>query len=216
MKIKTVIPYALTAMIIFFIAGTIGYATGVAYLTYPHSDKEPAVNSAVQTYQHFKETQVDPIAKKDPLVQAIIITISNIAIGLSVIVYGYLLARFFGIFFGSLFILSYNGYELGKLCFVLTKLTSFEITFISVLPHGIFEFSAMFLCAGVGLFMGYDIMMHRCRDPDYYNHNYKHDEMMESLKFYGKFILPMFILAGFIEIFISPGFIRLYDMIIYR
>lgn len=207
MNIKTILPYAATAMVIFFIAGTIGFATGAAYLTYPHSNKEPAVNSAVQTYQHFKETQVDPIAKQEPLVKAIIITISNIAVGLSVIVYGYILARFFGIFFGSLFVLSYNGYELGKICFVLTKLTSFKITILSLLPHGIFELSAMFLCAGLGLFMGYDIMMNRCKDPSYYNHNYNHDELMESLKFYGKVILPMFVIAGFIEIFVSPRFI---------
>jgi len=204
MNIKTILPYAATSMVIFFIAGTIGFATGVAYLTYPHSNKEPAVNSAVQTYQHFKETQVDPIAKQEPLVKAIIITMSNVAIGLSVIVYGYILARFFGIFFGSLFVLSYNGYELGKICFVLAKLTSFKVTILSLLPHGIFELSAMFLCAGVGLFMGYDIMMNRCKDPNYYNHNYNHDELMESLKFYVKFILPMFIVAGFIEIFVSP------------
>ncbi len=203
MKIKTILPYAITSMVIFFIAGTIGFATGVAYLTYPHSNNEPAVNSAVQTYQHFKETQVDPIARQDPFVKAIIITISNIAIGLSVIVYGYILARFFGIFFGSLFVLSYNGYELGKICFVLAKLTSFKITMLSLLPHGIFEFSAIFLCAGVGLFMGYDIMMNRCKDPNYYNNNYNHDELMESLKFYVKFILPLFIVAGFTEIFAS-------------
>ncbi len=201
-KIKTILPYAATAMVVFFIAGTLGFATGVAYLTYPHSNKEPAVNSAVQTYQHFKETQVDPIAKQEPLVKAIIIIISNTAIGLSVLVYGYILARFFGIFFGSLLVLSYNGYELGKICFVLTKLTSFKITILSLLPHGIFEFSAMFLSAGVGLSIGYDIMMNRCKDPNYYRHNYNHDEMMESLKFYGKFILPMFIVAGFIEIFV--------------
>jgi uncharacterized membrane protein SpoIIM required for sporulation len=204
MNIKTILPYATTAMVIFFIAGTIGFATGEAYLTYPHSNKEPAVNSALQTYQHFKETQVDPIAKQEPLVKAIIITISNITVGLSVIVYGYILARFFGIFFGSLFVLSYNGYELGKICFVLAKLTSFKITILSLLPHGIFEFSAIFLCAGVGLFMGYDIMMNRCKAPNYYHHNHSHDELMQSLKFYVKFILPLFIIAGFIEIFVSP------------
>jgi len=60
----------------------------------------------------------------------------------------------------------------------------------------------MFLSAGVGLSIGYDIMMNRCKDPNYYRNNYNHDEMMESLKFYGQFILPMFIVAGFIEIFV--------------
>ncbi|MDQ1253872.1 MAG: stage sporulation protein [Euryarchaeota archaeon] len=207
MKIKTILPYAAASMVIFLIAGIIGFATGVAYLTAPHTDKVPSVNSAVQTYKHFKEAQVDPLAKQGPLVKAAVISMSNIAIGLSVIVYGYIMARFFGIFFGSLFILSYNGYELGKICFVLSRLTSLKITILSLLPHAIFEFSAVFLCAGAGLFMGYEIMMHRCKDPNYYHNNYTHDEMIESLKFYSKFILPMFILAGFAEVFISPGFI---------
>jgi uncharacterized membrane protein SpoIIM required for sporulation len=208
-KVKTILPYAITAMAIFFIACTIGYATGVAYQTYPHSNKTQASNSAVQTYQHFKTTQVDPIAQQKPLVKAIILTILNMTIGLSIMVYGYILARFLGIFFGSVFILSYNGYELGKVCFVLAKLSSFKITMLSVLPHGVFEFSAIFLCAGVGFFMGYDITIKRCNDPNYYNHNYNHDELMESLRFYSKVILPLFILAGFIEIFISPKIIVL-------
>jgi stage II sporulation protein M len=217
MKLKMILPYAAVSMVIFFIAAILGFATGVAFLTYPHSnDKPPAVNYAVQTYEHFKEKQVDPIVKQGPFVKAIIITVLNTAIGLSAIVYGYLLARFFGIFFGSLFILSYNGYELGKICFVLSKLTSFKITILSLLPHGIFEFSAIFLCAGAGLFMGYDIMMRRCKDPNYYNHNHTHDEMIESLKFYGKFILPIFIIAGFIETFISPGFTRFLYLVTFR
>ena len=66
-KIKTILPYAAIAMLLLFIAGTLGFATGVAYLTYPHSNKEPAVNSAVQTYQHCEETQVDPIVKQERL-----------------------------------------------------------------------------------------------------------------------------------------------------
>lgn len=207
MKIKTILPYAAASMVIFFMAAIVGFATGVAYMTAPATDKMPSVNSAVQTYKHFKEAQVDPIAKQGPLVRAAVISMSNIAIGLSLIVYGYIMARFFGIFFGSIFIISYNGHELGKICFVLSRLTNFKITILSLLPHAIFEFSAFFLCAGAGLFMGYEIMMQRCRDPNYYHKNYNHDEMIESLKFYAKFILPMFILAGFAEVFVSSGLI---------
>jgi len=55
--------------------------------------------------------------------------------------------------------------------------------------------------------MGYEIMMHRCKDPNYYHKNYNQDEIIESLKFYSKFSLPMFILTGLTEVFRSPGFI---------
>jgi hypothetical protein len=77
MKIKTILPYAATSMVIFLIAGIIGFATGVAYLTAPHTDKVPSVNNAVQTYKQFKEAQIDPLAKLGPLVKAAVISMSN-------------------------------------------------------------------------------------------------------------------------------------------
>ena len=190
--IKTVLRYSVTALAIFFIATFLGYATGVTNQA-----------DAAQTYQRFKAAQEDPLSAQVPPVQAIILIISNAVIGLSIMLTGPVLVRLFRIWFGSIFILAYNGYIFGELCFVLAKSIGLEIVILGMLPHIIFEFSAVFLCAGVGLFMGYNILLAQCKEPNFHSYGEIYNEMKESIKFYCKIILPIFIIAGLVEIFIS-------------
>ena len=86
---------------------------------------------------------------------------------------------------------------------MLAKSIGLEIVILGILPHIIFEFSAVFLCAGVGLFMGYNILLAQCNEPNFHSHGEIYNEMKESIKFYCKIILPIFIIAGLVEIFIS-------------
>lgn len=91
-NIETVQRYSVTAMTIFCISTVLGYATGVTNQAH-----------AIQTFYKFKK-QGDPISAQVPLVQAILIIIANAVIGLSIMLTGPILARFFRIWFGS----SYN------------------------------------------------------------------------------------------------------------
>jgi uncharacterized membrane protein SpoIIM required for sporulation len=147
-------------MAIFFIAAFLGYATGV-------TDQE----DAAQTYQKFRTTQGDPLSAQVPSIQAIILIISNAVIGLSIMLTGPVLARLFRIWFSSIFILVYNGYILGELCFVIAKSIGLETLILGMLPHIIFELSAVFLCGGLGLFMGYNIIMDQCSEPNFRNYS---------------------------------------------
>jgi uncharacterized membrane protein SpoIIM required for sporulation len=188
---KLVYRYAATAMVIFFIAVFLGYATGSTNQT-----------GAAQTYQKFKATQEDPLSAQAPPIQAIILIISNAVIGLSIMLTGPISARLLRIWFGSIFILVYNGFILGELCFVIAKSIGLETMILGMLPHVVFELSAVFLCGGLGLFMGYNIIIDQCEEPNY-SYSEIYSEMKESIKFYCKMILPIFIIAGLVEIFIS-------------
>lgn len=214
-NIKTVLQYSVTAMMIFLIAGFLGYTNGVASVQL-HTDKVTGQVQikevhAVQTYERYKTTQVDPIATQGPFVRALVLIILNAVVGFSIMLTGPILARLFRIWFGSIFLLAYNGYGIGELCFVISKLIGLRVTLLSILLHGIFELTAAFLCAGVGLFMGYSILVDQCKEPNFHDYNETivvlYNEMMGSIKFYFKFILPMFIIAGLIEIFISSRLI---------
>lgn len=101
---KTVHRYAVTAMAIFFIAVFLGYVTGSTNQA-----------GAAQTYQKFKITQQDPLSSQVPPIQAIILIISNAVIGFSIMLTGPISARLLRIWFGSVFILAYNGFVLGGL-----------------------------------------------------------------------------------------------------
>jgi len=196
-NIKTVIRYSVTAMAIFFIAAFLGYATGVT----DHAH-------AVQTYHKFKK-QGDPISAQVPFVQALLIIIANAVIGLSILLSGPILARLFRIWFGSIFLLVKSGCLFGELCFLLAKSIGLETTVLGMLPHSMFELSAGFMCGGIGLLLGYNIIMDQCKEPNINSYNEiiqaLYNDIKKSVKLYCKLILPMSIIAGFIEVFISPG-----------
>ena len=188
---KKVHRYAITAMAIFFIAVFLGYATG-------STNQE----GTAQTYQNFKTMQEDPLSAQAPSIQAIILIISNAVIGLSIQLTGPISARLLRIWFGSIFILAYNGIILGELCFVISKSIGLKIMILGMLPHIMFELSAVFLCGGLGLLMGYNIFIDQCKEPNY-SYSEIYNEIKESIKFYCKMILPIFIVAGIVEIYIS-------------
>ena len=196
-NIKAVLQYSATAMAVFLIASVIGYTTGLTNQVH-----------AAQTYQKFKATEVNPTANQGPFVRAIVYIMLNAVVGLSIMLTGPILVRFFRIWFGSILILANNGYAIGEMCSAIAKSIGLKVTILSILSHGIFELSAFILCAGVGLFMGYNIMIDQCKEsnPQSYNETILvlYNDMKGCIKFYCKVILPLFIIAGIIEIFISP------------
>jgi uncharacterized membrane protein SpoIIM required for sporulation len=195
-NIKTVLRYSIAAMSIFIVASILGYATGVTNQVH-----------AVQTLNKFK-AKGEPISVQEPFVQAILIIIANSIIGFSIMLTGPIFARLFRIWFGSILILVKNGCMFGEICFLIAKSIGLEITALGMLPHSIFEFSAGFLSGGVGLYMGYNIILDQCKEPNFNTYNELLlalcNDIKESIIFYCKFILPLFIIAGFVEVFISP------------
>lgn len=211
-EINIILKYSIVALSIFLIAFFLGYANSVVGVQL-NTDKvtgQVMIKQvhAFQTYQKFQTTEVDPTANQGPFIRAIVFIILNAIVGLSIMLTGPILVRFFGIWFGSSLILANNGYAIGEMCFIIARSFGLKSTMLSILLHGLFELSAFFLCAGVGLLMGYNIMIERCKEPKFHNYNETvlalYNDMKECIKFYCKIILPMFIIAGFIEIFVSP------------
>ena len=214
---KTVLRYSLAALAIFLITSFLGYMSSITDIQL-HTDKVTGKIQieqvhAFHTYQNFQTTEVKPTVNQDPFVRALIYILLNAVVGLSIMLAGPIMVRFFRIWFGSLLILANNGFAIGEMFFLLAKSFGLMSTLLSVLLHGIFELSAFFLCAGVGLFMGYTIMLNQCKVPNFHSYNEiiltLYEDMKECIKFYCKIILPLFFIAGFIEIFISSRLISL-------
>jgi uncharacterized membrane protein SpoIIM required for sporulation len=188
-KIKAITPYVLLATFIFFMMLLIGYFVGV----YDQA-------GAYETLDSYKENQATPIMKQAKIVQMLIVFIGNALVGGSIMLAGSILAsKPFGISFGSVFALSYNGYVIGNMCSVFVAMFGAPIVILSMLPHAVFELSAIFVCAGIGLFMGNTITKERKKNNDY---NPKPLEK-ESIRIYFTILVPVFLLAAIIEMYIS-------------
>lgn len=49
--------------------------------------------------------------------------------------------------------------------FLLANSIDLKTTILGMLPHSIFEFPAGFLCGGIGLLMGYNMILDQCKEP---------------------------------------------------
>jgi len=100
---------------------------------------------------------------------------------------------FFGVFFGvfSLINTIANGYLLG---FVSMKSVQAENIFVlwRLLPHGIFELPALFISLGLGLKLG-SFIIHKKKIETL------KDYIVESLRAFLLFVLPLLIIAAIIE-----------------
>jgi len=100
---------------------------------------------------------------------------------------------------GSVWILVYNGFPLGTLA-ALANQGNWSLTFWSlILPHGILELFAIFVCGAAGLKIGYSLI-----NPAPYS---RKDSLIIRGKESIRMILgtiPIFIIAGLIEGFITP------------
>lgn len=185
---KQVLPYAAFAGVVFFVATILGYISAVTN-----------VHSAISFMLDFKMNQATPIMSLSQPRQVATLIISNAMVGISVMLTGMILLEWFGIFFGSLFGLAYNGYALGMLSFVIARNIGWQSLLINIAAHAPFEFFAIFLSAGIGLYVGYNGMF------EYAKGNFP----MKGIKsvyrslllFYVKYIFPLFAIAGILEVY---------------
>ncbi len=87
----------------------------------------------------------------------------------------------------TLIILIFNGYVLGILFRFFSEQTSIFYILIGIIPHGVFELTAVFLASGWGLYMGFSL---------------KDELWVAKLKKTAKFfvyLLPLLLLAAIIE-----------------
>jgi len=102
-----------------------------------------------------------------------------------------------------IFFLFSNGFILGML-YVLTQETLGTAGYLAgILPHGVFEIPALILSGALGLRLGYAFVRFLRRRGDL------RGEFLMSLRTYFIVILPLLIIAAFIETFITTSLIGL-------
>jgi len=103
--------------------------------------------------------------------------------------FGMILGIFFGFF--SILIAMSNGYLLGFVGIASVKEAGF-LSLLNLLPHGIFELPAIFICLGLGIKLGSFIFQKNKLD------SFK-NFLMNSLRIFLFIVVPLLIVAAIIE-----------------
>ncbi len=108
----------------------------------------------------------------------------------------------FGI--GTIYLLIYNGIIIGALAAVFWQHDKFYDFWAFIVPHGIIELTAIFIAGGAGLLMGYRLLV-----PGSFSRIFQLKK--QSLRSVQLLLgtLPLFIIAGIIEGYITPAPISL-------
>lgn len=108
----------------------------------------------------------------------------------------------FGI--GTIYLLIYNGIIIGALAAVFWQHDKFYDFWAFIVPHGIIELTAIFIAGGAGLLMGYRLLV-----PGPFSRIYQLKK--QSLRSVQLLLgtLPLFVIAGIIEGYITPAPISL-------
>ncbi|MFJ7726338.1 stage II sporulation protein M [Neobacillus sp. NPDC097160] len=111
-----------------------------------------------------------------------------------------------GITFGlvTVYLLIYNGIIIGALAALFWHHEKSYDFWAYIVPHGIIELTAIFIAGGAGLLMGYKLFV-----PGQYSRGYqlKHHAKRSVQLLLGT--IPLFVIAGVIEGFITPAAISL-------
>ncbi len=104
----------------------------------------------------------------------------------------------------SVYLVIYNGIILGAIAALFLNYGKFYIFWAYILPHGIIELTAIFIATGSGLLMGYKILV-----PGQFPRSYqlKRQAIRSVQLLLGT--IPLFIIAGIIEGYITPAPISL-------
>lgn len=130
----------------------------------------------------------------DGSIMSSVIFSNNIAVGINVLALGITLG------IGTVWILINNGFILGSIAALAAHSGSSVIFWSMILPHGILELFAVFVCGAAGLMLGYSII------------NPGNLSRKDSLILRGRdaikltcWTIPAFIIAGLIEGFFTPA-----------
>lgn len=180
--------YAILIAMLLFAAG------GLLSFTYTLQNPSNALAFLPEQFAANIESFGEDVAAEswdNPVMSSFILT-NNIRVGF--------LAFASGIFLGlgTLYILIYNGFPLGSLA-ALSVQKGISLKFWSlILPHGVLELFAIFVCGAAGLIIGYSLI-----NPGKYS---RRDSLIIKVKIAVKLVLgtiPIFIIAGIIEGFFT-------------
>ena len=181
--------YTLTAFLVFILAA--GFAAAACLLDEGFADRiAPGLRQKIAGHQNWTENINDANPRESASIQSNNITVTFYAFA------GGVLA---GI--GTLMALVYNGLLLGMVMSLCIRYRFWEVP-IFVSAHGVIELTAIFIAGGAGLLIGKALLM-----PGDLR---RIDALVENGRLAIKLILgciPMLLIAGLIEGFISPAHI---------
>ena len=132
-----------------------------------------------------------------PVISTMIMT-NNMKVAMLAFVSGITL----GIF--PIYLLLFNGLLVGSLAAVYYQAGSSYAFWAYILPHGVIELTAIFIAGGAGLHMGYRLLV-----PGRFARKY---QFLEAAKESAQLLLatlPLFVIAGIIEGYITPSSLSL-------
>ncbi|MBP1990895.1 stage II sporulation protein M [Paenibacillus eucommiae] len=132
-----------------------------------------------------------------PLISTTIMT-NNIRVAVLAFISGITLG------IGTVYLLITNGLLIGALAAVFMQSGKSYVFWAYILPHGVIELAAIFIAGGAGLYMGYRIFV-----PGPYS---RKRLFLESAKESAQLLLgtlPLFVIAGIIEGYITPSTLSL-------
>lgn len=135
----------------------------------------------------------EPRENWDAGIHSNFILTNNIKVGMMAFAFGVTLGL------GTSYVLVVNGFNLGTLAALFYYKKANLLFWSLILPHGIIELFAVFICGGAGLIIGYSII-----NPGIYT---RKDAFIIRGKAALKLVLgtiPLFIVAGFIEGYFTP------------
>ena len=140
---------------------------------------------------------LEPLRNASPVTLTAIIFINNALKAL--------LAFLFGIAFAlpTLLFITVNGYLIGSLTSTMGAEMGMTNVILSLLPHGIIEIPAFLFTCALGISLGLESF----RSLLFHQGNVK-GQVLFGLKLYFRILLPAFLLAAVIEVFVSPQLAR--------
>lgn len=174
-------PYAAIMAIVFFGALVTGYISAANF---------PSMADALR--ESFS-SRFESLLTMDPFSIMFAIFLNNAFVSLLFLVLGLALGVL------PVMFIAFNGYLVGVIAYLAAQERGTLFILLALLPHGILELPMVFLAAGIGLRLGYQVFSALIGKPTQIKKEFK-----EGLLFYFRWILPLLFVAAVIETFITP------------
>ena len=192
--LKSLIPYFILGATIYLVILFFGYLVGVA---------QPA--DAIQVAHKFQVVQGNILNSQPVYIETFLFFVNNAFLGFLTLYAGYMFAQGTGYWFGSVVTTLFSATQIGAIISSISNKVGMKFTLIAILPHGIFELSAIFACLGMGIMLGYKIMLKRCEEPEATCSNL----VKRCQIIFAKYIIPLYLVAAIIEGYVTPAIIQL-------